>query len=180
MSAHKAFALRGSAEVLPRPPSDAIQRLGEWYGAERERLYRFAYLLTRDQEAAEDLVQEAFIRIYRAGARAEEQGLPAYARKTIVNLLRSGLRRRSVERRIQQRLNSERLPSDPDHDSTIDVRRALLMMSVPDRACLALRHYEGRSDQEIAAVLGISEAAAKKRVQRAQHRLRALMSEEER
>jgi len=178
MSENEAIAIRGFP-AAHRAGSDRIQRLGDWYAAEHERLYRFAYLLTRDQGSAQDLVQDAFIKIYRAGARVDTQGLSAYARRTIVNLLRSGLRRRSAERRVLQQLNAERLPSDPDHDSRIDVRRALLMLAVRDRACLALRYYEGFSDGEIAAVLGVSEAAAKKRAQRAQQRLRALMSKEE-
>ena len=178
MSENEAVAIRGFL-AAPGTGSEKIQRLGAWYAAEHERLYRFAYLLTRDQESAEDLVQDAFIKIYRKGAGVDDQGLSAYARRTVVNLLRSGLRRRSVERRVLQQLSAERPPSDPDRDSTVDVRRALLTLSVRDRACLALRYYEGFSDKEIAAVLGVTEVAAKKRAQRAHQRLRALMSQEE-
>jgi RNA polymerase sigma factor (sigma-70 family) len=117
--------------------------------------------------------------MYRARARIEESNFPAYARRTILNLLRSGLRRRAVERRVLQQLRAERPPAGVDPDSSIDVRRALLMLSVSDRASLALRHFENRSDAEIAEVLGVSGSAAKKRMQRAQQRLRALLSEEE-
>lgn len=53
-----------------------------------------------------------------------------------------------------------------------------MSLSVPDRAWLALRYYEGQSDAEIAATLGISQAAAKKRVSRAHARLRSQLEEE--
>lgn len=179
MSENEAVAFHVAAPAVPSAGNHGIYQLGEWYAAEHERLYRFAYLLTRDAGLAEDLVQDAFIRIARTRRRADEAGLPAYARRTIINLLRNNLRRRSIERRVLQQLNSERPPASHDPDSALDVRRALLTLSIPDRASLALRYYEGRSDPEIAAVLGVTEAAAKKRVQRAQQRLRDVMKEEQ-
>lgn len=172
--------VRGARIGVLGPSQERLERLAVWYGAEHERLVRFAYLLTRDNETAEDLVQEAFVRMYRAGARPEEQGLATYARRTILNLARSAFRRRVVERRALAGLPGGSESHDPDHAAGIDVRRALMSLSVPDRACLAMRYYEGFSDRDIAVNLGISDAAAKKRVERAHARLRALLSEAER
>lgn len=179
MSEGEAAAVRRLGIGILGPSQERIERLGAWYGAEHERLVRFAYLLTRDTAAAEDLVQEAFVRIYRAGARAEEQGLPTYARKTILNLARSAFRRHALERRAFHGLAAPSDSPEPDHALGMDVRRALLRLSISDRACLALRHYEGLTDPDIAGMLGISHAAAKKRIERAHARLRALLSEEE-
>jgi RNA polymerase sigma factor (sigma-70 family) len=162
------------------PSDERLERLGEWYGAEHPRLVRFAYLLVRDDATAEDLVQEAFVRMYRTGARLDEAGLGAYARQTILNLTRSAFRRRRIERRLLDRLGgAEPTTYEPDSASVMDLRAALLRLPLADRACLVLRHFEGYTDREAAGVLGISEAAAKKRVARAHARLRHLLGEEE-
>ncbi len=180
MSEGEAAAVRRLGIGIVGPSQERIERLGAWYGAEHERLVRFAYLLTHDTAAAEDLVQEAFIKIYRASARVEERGLPGYARQVILNLARSTFRRRVLERRALEGMSAGPDSSDPDLTPAIDVRQALLRLSMPDRACLALRYYEGMSDRDIAAMLSIGHAAAQKRVERAHARLRALLSEEER
>jgi RNA polymerase sigma factor (sigma-70 family) len=177
----------GEAAVSRRPSigilgasQGRIERLASWYSAEHERLVRFAYLLTNQTEAAEDLVQEAFIRMYRAGDRLQEQGFPTYARQTILNLARSAFRRRTLERRVLEKVARNPERGQADHAQALDVRQALLKLSMLDRGCLALRYYEGLQDRDIATVFRISEAAAKKRVARAHSRLRAMLSEEER
>lgn len=160
------------------PSQERIDRLAAWYGEEHDRLVRFAHVLVRDNAAAEDLVQEAFLKMYRARGRVDEAGVGAYARQTIVNLARSSFRRRGAERRALARLAV--VPGhEPDHAPAADLRTALLQLSLADRACLALRHYEGLNDREIGAMLGIGEAAAKKRVERALGRLRKLLAEGE-
>jgi RNA polymerase sigma factor (sigma-70 family) len=177
MSDGEAAATRRLAIRILEPSQDRVASLATWYSAEHDRLVRFAYLLTRNLDAAEDLVQDAFIRMYRVGKPLEEAGYPAYARRVIVNLARSAFRRRAVELRVMQGLNpSESV--DRDQADDLDVRHALLRLSVSDRGCLALRYYEGQSDAEIAVTLGISKAAAKKRVTRAQARLRSKLEEE--
>lgn len=177
MSDREATAARRLSIGIFEPSQERIASLGAWYSAEHDRLVRFAYLLTRNLDSAEDLVQDAFIRMYRVRDPLDEVGYPAYARRVIVNLARSAFRRRSVERRVMHSLTpSENV--ERDHAGDLDVRHALLSLSIPDRACLALRYYEGQTDAEIAATLGISEAAAKKRVTRAQARLRSQLKEE--
>lgn len=177
MSDGEATAARRLAIGILEPSQERVERLAAWYSVEHDRLVRFAYLLTRNLDSAEDLVQDAFIKMYRVRNPLEEAGYPAYARRVIVNLARSAFRRRAVERRAMGGLT----PSESferDHASELDVRHALMSLSIPDRACLALRYYEGQSDAEIAATLGISQAAAKKRVTRAQARMRSHLKEE--
>lgn len=177
MNDREATAVRRLSIGVFEPSQERVEKLAAWYSAEHDRLVRFAYLLTRNVDSAEDLVQDAFIRMYRVRGPLEEAGYPAYARRVVVNLARSAFRRRAVERRAMQGLT----PSESverDHAGDLDVRHVLMSLSVPDRACLALRYYEGQSDAEIAATLGISEAAAKKRITRAHARLRSHLKEE--
>jgi RNA polymerase sigma factor (sigma-70 family) len=177
MSDGEVATARRLAIGILEPSQERVERLATWYSAEHDRLVRFAYLLTRDLDSAEDLVQDAFIRMYSVRDPIEETGYPAYARRVIVNLARSSFRRRSVERRAVGSLSPPE-PVDRDHAGEMDIRRALLVLSVSDRACLALRYYEGQTDAEIATTLGISQAAAKKRVMRAHERLRRHLKEE--
>lgn len=63
------------------PSEERVARLASWYSAEHHRLVRFAYVLTRDVDSAEDLVQDAFIKMYSVRDPIEEAGFPAYARR---------------------------------------------------------------------------------------------------
>lgn len=156
-----------------------LEDLGGWFAAEYESLLRFAYFLTADRATAEDLVQEAFLRVARAGGRVEGPGFPAYARKTIVNLARSNFRRARIARRAASTIRL-RFADDPaDSVNSYDVRRALLDLPIRQRACLALRFYEDKKETEIADVLGVSVASVRKQIERAKKRLRVVLKEAE-
>lgn len=172
-----ATAARRLAIGIFEPSQDRLARLSAWYSIEHDKLVRFAYLLTRNLDFAEDLVQDAFIRMYRVRDPLDESGYTVYARRVIVNLARSAFRRRVIERSSLRRLFRDDAV-ERDYAGEIDVRRALMALSVRDRACLALRYYDGQTDAGVASTLGISQAAAKKRVARAHGRLRKLLKEE--
>src|SRR5437867_1974373 len=74
-------------------------RLGELYLRHADSAVRLAYLLTGDGALAEDLVQDAFIRLAGRLTHLRDPGaFEAYLRRTIVNLSNSYFRRRKVER----------------------------------------------------------------------------------
>lgn len=157
-----------------RPSTSRLDRLGEWFSAEYEPLLRFAYFLTGDRASAEDLVQETFVRLYRADRNIEEGGFPAYARKAMLNLRRSAFRRSRVERTstASQPSTIEVPPEPVDH-----VWRAILGLSRQQRACVALRFYEGMTEQEIADTLGVTIGTVKKQMHRAMNTLRSSLAE---
>jgi len=77
----------------------AIGRLEELFLQHADAAGRLAYLLTGDRELADDLVQDAFVRLARRFAHLRDpEAFPAYLQRTIVNLARSQFRRRRVER----------------------------------------------------------------------------------
>lgn len=165
---------------FPRPTRERLGRLAAWYAVEYEPLLRFAYFLAGDPATAEDLVQETFVRLHRAGDRVHDDGFPAYARATLLNLNRSGLRRVARERRAFGRIGIGRAGGDPaDRAHGLDVRRALFALSTRQRACLALRFYEDMEDKRIAETLGMSLSAVKKNVQRGLQRMRTALEEVE-
>src|SRR5438045_7060440 len=74
-------------------------RLGELYLRHADSAVRLAYLLTGDHALAEDLVQDAFVRLAGRLVHLRDPGaFEAYLRRTVVNLSHSHFRRRKVER----------------------------------------------------------------------------------
>lgn len=159
------------------PSEDHLGRLSGWYLAEYGALLRFAYFLTRDQASAEDLVQEAFARVSTAAHRLAEDGLSAYARRTVFNLHTSTFRRRAIERRILGLIRPPEVVHESDVAGAVDMRRALMSLPARARACLALRYYEDLREAQIADVMGMSLAAVKKEIERAKKRLRDTLGE---
>jgi RNA polymerase sigma-70 factor (sigma-E family) len=157
-----------------RPSSSRLDRLGEWFAAEYEPLLRFAYFLTGERAAAEDLVQETFVRLYRADRRIEEAGFRAYARRTMVNLRTSMFRRLAPERRA---LEAHLPQSQPAPEPTDHVWRAIMALPRQQRACVALRFYEDMTEQEIADTLGVTLGTIKKQMHRAMTGLRASLGD---
>jgi len=127
-------------------------------------------LLLGDQDSAEDVVQEAFLGLYRGMSRLSdpEKALP-YLRASVLNG-RSVLRDRS-------RARLRRVPYDPPVWSaesaalTRDDRRAVLAAAARlprrQREVLALRYYLDLTDREIAEVLGVSRSTVSSTASRA-------------
>lgn len=171
----------GSASVAERaigvfePSRSRLDELGAWFAAEYEPLLRFAYFLTGEAGAAEDLVQDTFVRLYRADRGIEQAGFRAYARRTMTNLHRSRFRRVVVERRFlgrSHRVADAHLPEPTDH-----VWQAILALPPGQRACVALRFYEDMTEQEIANTLGVNVGTVKTQLHRAMQRLHDALGE---
>src|SRR6476646_8335334 len=83
-------------------------RLGELYLLHADAAVRLAYLLTRDHALAEDLVQEAFVRLAgRLVHLRDPAAFQSYLRRTVVNLTNSYFRRRKIERAYVVRAGAE-------------------------------------------------------------------------
>jgi RNA polymerase sigma-70 factor (sigma-E family) len=147
----------------------------ETFVAQRQdALLRTAYLLTQDHGHAEDLVQEAMIKLYRRGRR---DGMPtypvAYARRVLVNeYISHQRRRRSKELPTETgRMDSELVPQEPVDDRLV-MWRALGSLPPRQRAVLVLRAYEGLSDPEIAEHLNCADGTVRSLAARAYAQLR--------
>jgi RNA polymerase sigma-70 factor (ECF subfamily) len=137
------------------------------------RIYRFCLRLTGDRQAAEDLVQDVFMRMlkYRESFRGEmafEPWMFGIARNACLNHLRRS-KLAALENRELGDLPDEAAPEDERAEL---VRRALLALPVERREVLVLSRYEFKSYEEIAAVLGCSVGAVKVRAHRALKELR--------
>lgn len=143
---------------------------------------RLAYLLTSDAALAEDITQEAFIRVAgRFRHLRTPDSFDAYLRRTVVNLCMSHHRRRRVERAYLER--EARHPTarvePPDLGSRDEIRGALAALPMRQRAAVVLRYYEDLPEQRVAEVLGCSVPAARSLVFRAMESLRATIGGDE-
>ena len=129
------------------------------YGRDASKL---AYLMTGDREIAEDLTQEAFVRLLgRFGTLRNPTAVHSYLRRTIVNLARSYFRRRSTERAYVSKERSR--PFVGVESTDLEERRDMfdLLQLIPhrQRAALVLRFYLDLSESQTAEVLHTSPKA---------------------
>jgi RNA polymerase sigma factor (sigma-70 family) len=149
----------------PMPSSD----LAALYRLQREPMIRFARLLTRSTAVAEEVVQEAFLKMHQLGE--QPQNPDGYLRTTVANLAKSHLRRLRLERRLPP---PDRLAlSDPEIDETWGV---VCRLPFRQRAVLALRFYEDLSEADIARVLGCRPGTVKSSLHRGLSKLREELS----
>ena len=152
-----------------------VDRLGRLYSEHAPSGLRLAYLLTGDLQVAEDLVQDAFVRIVgRFGHLRIRRSFSAYLNRTIVNLAKDRGRRTELERRhLAASAGSEELSVAP---ADLALRHELLaaLQTLPhrQRAAVVLRYYEDLSEQQVAATLDLSLPAAKSLISRGMESLR--------
>ena len=157
--------------------------LAELYERHAPGAVSLAYLLTSNREAAEDLVQEAFLRLTgRFRHLRSRDAFAAYLRQTVVNLFLSQMRRQRLER--EQLSREMRRPEShaglPDVEGRDEMWAALQELPPRQRAALVLRYYEDLSERDVAEVMRCSVAAAKSLVARGMEALRELMKDVER
>jgi RNA polymerase sigma-70 factor (ECF subfamily) len=144
----------------PRATERAAADLGALFSAHARRLYRLARRLTRDAAAAEDLVQESFLRAARAAALPPAPAAAeAWLVKTLVRLVIDRSRRRRVRSDAVPALGApERAPDDPAAAAIArrDVAAALAALPPRRRAVVVLHELEERDAGEIARLLGIA------------------------
>lgn len=155
---------------------------GALFADHTPRAMRLAFLLTGNRVAAEDLVQEAFVRVIAKSTRLREpNAFGAYLRTTIVNLHTSALRRRKVERRYLEAEPRRPLAEveAPDFDLQAEMWGRLQSLPARQRAALVLRYYEDLPGKQVAECLGCSHAAARTLISRGLESLRAGMEGDE-
>jgi len=161
----------GTAAYLPAFESfdDALTEL---YRLHAKRLVEMLWVFVGDRAEAEDLCQEAFIRLHRVWHRIDHSvDVGAYLRATAFNLARSGFRRRLVARRLRPVPDADAAPAaDESVELRVDQRAllaALRRLPARQRECIVLRYWQDQTDADISATLGISPNSVKTHLRRA-------------
>jgi RNA polymerase sigma factor (sigma-70 family) len=150
---------------------DAPEEVVALFRREWPRLVGTLGLHTGDRGVAEDLAQEAFVRLCRHWEAVRDLDRPAgWLYRVAFNLAASHYRREGRERRRVP--ESATVTDQPDVAAAVAVRAALQDLPAAERAVLVLRFYGGLTLTEVAGVLEEPEGTVKTRSRRALARLR--------
>jgi RNA polymerase sigma-70 factor (sigma-E family) len=150
----------------------------ELYAERRAEAVRLAWGLTGDAALAQEIAQEAFVRLYVHRRRLlDPTAAPAYLRRTVVNLVYSNTRRRRREVRpddvpASPSESQPHHPTDDRPDDRVDLLAALATLPPRRRACIVLRYYLDLTEAETAASLGTSVGTVKSQTHKALAQLR--------
>jgi RNA polymerase sigma-70 factor (ECF subfamily) len=159
---------------------DAFAELSRRY---RGAYTRFAVRMVGNRDDAEDALQSAFIRAYRALDRCRDpERFGAWLYQIVANECRTFVVRRARRERRMVRdelhLKTTSAPQVVDAKDTLeDVQYALDRLDVDQREAFLMKHVELLSYEEMAEITGIGVSALKMRVKRACSRLRELLEE---
>jgi RNA polymerase sigma-70 factor (ECF subfamily) len=168
------------SQLMGRVRDGDVALLGELFERHHQRLFHFFLRLARSRQAAEDLVQEVFVRMlkYRHTFRTESEFVPwmfALARNAAVD------RHRARPKELPQEPDAPEPEADLPHpivgleraEQAGRLRRALAQLTPAKREILLLARFSELKYDRIAEMLEISEGAVKVRVHRAMKELKA-------
>ena len=146
-------------------------------------LFRVAFRITSSREAAEDLCQESFFRLYEKNMVFPNQEEAKYwLIRVVKNAALNYSKRKERERRAYQRAFREDVRREESgegllvkKETTVEIQEALKKLPENLRMVLVFKEYAEMNYKEIGRVLGISEGNVKVRVFRARERLAALL-----
>ena len=157
MASDVPMAIRHTGVVQAR--SAAPAGYYDFYSLHFAPMVRLARGLVDTSECAEEIVQDAFLRVFQHWDRLYEP--LGYLRTAVINAARSELRKREVRRRAGRQLPSARVPTEGDY--LID---ALDKLASKRRTALVLRYYAQMSEREIAEAMGVAPGTVKSLVSR--------------
>ena len=162
--------------------------LAELYRAESAHIVNLAYLLTGERQLAEDLAQEAFVRVASRLRQVSPDAFGAYLRRTVVNLAHSHFRHARVQRRYAERIEadaefrrraSESTSASTDSDTREDLWLALQSLPARQREVIVCRFYLDMSEEQTADTLNTRVGTVKSATSRGLQALRTALAPEE-
>jgi RNA polymerase sigma-70 factor, ECF subfamily len=178
-------AMGGGATDSAQDRRAAFWELVEQHG---RLVFRVAYRITGNEADAEDVVQEAFLKAYKAFDRFDSRAsFSTWIFRIAANCAIDVLRRRRSHPELSADLEDPEFPGagsrEPSPQTALlsseigrHLERALQELSPQERTAVVLRHFEGEPTEEIARVLGVNPNAAKQTVCRAVRKLRLALA----
>jgi RNA polymerase sigma-70 factor (sigma-E family) len=163
---------RKARSASPHPSADGNAAAGvtALYVQTAVGLIRLAYVILSDRQAAEDVVQDAFVGLYsRWGKLADPASAEGYLRASVLNGCRSMLRRQAVRSRhvLHERPAASADVSVFEGAERCEVERAVDRLPPRQREALVLRYYLNLPDEQIARLMGIRPVTVRATVHRA-------------
>ncbi|KQT99667.1 RNA polymerase sigma factor [Sanguibacter sp. Leaf3] len=153
--------------------------MGELVRTRHRALLGYAYLLSGNVRDAEDLVQDALVKVFSRKSAPQPHAAEAYVRRAVYTIYLDGYRRRTRWSRVRHlTASADRQESAaPATGDQVDVAAALQRLSPRQRACVVLRYYDDLTVPQIADELGIAEGTARRHVADAHAALRGLLAD---
>ena len=152
----------------------------ELFAAHHAEALRLAYLLTGDAHRAEDVVSDAFVKVYRAWNRGGISQPRAYIKRAVVNESNSRFRRLALERREAAKRSGDDRGARSHDDQLADSQvllGALQLLPERQRTAVVLRYYSDMSEAQAAEAMGVSVGTVKSSVSRGLERLRRILQD---
>lgn len=177
-------------DLMQRVKSGDLEALGALFDCHHAALYGFLRRFLGDAGAAEDVVQETFVRVWRHRSTfGREKAFGAWLYTIARNAATDEIRKRGKRPRSFTELelgsDGDELgigPTEAGCEAAVmklavreQVRSALQELPAEQRMCLVLKEYEGKSHREIGEILGCSEGNARVMAHRARQALRRLL-----
>ncbi len=155
----------------------ADDRLTELVRARGPALVGYAYLLVGEQKAAEDLVQEAFVKVFiRMRNGGSPDAMEAYVRRAILTLHIDAYRRSRRWAGVRHLFTTpERHVQCADVDQAADIRTALGSLSTQERACVVLRYFDDLTVPQTAERMKLHPGTVKRYLHNAVARLETIL-----
>ena len=169
------------AGMVERARAGRDKAMLELFDEHYEPLCRLAFVILGDHALAEEIVMEAFLRTCSGwGALRDTSRADVYLRRAVINLSRSGIRRKLAERRARASIEARPpTPSNPDAAETNAVLLAAVrQLPERQRACVVLLYYEDLSEAQIAEVLACSVGTVKSQLHKARTKLHSLLRDD--
>lgn len=150
----------------------AAQTFDEFYRGTYRSMVLLARATTQSEEAAEEIVQDAFVQLYQRWDRVETPA--AWMRRAVISLCTSWVRHT-----VQARSAPVAMPDRPtqDPDAVMDVWSALSKLPPRQRAAVVLRYLEDLPERDIAHALGCRVGTVKSTLSRARQSLRTELTD---
>lgn len=159
----------------------SLDSFGEIYNQYVSHALRLAYALLHDQSAAEDAVQEAFIRAYYHREKFDKsKKFKPWFDRILINECKRILGRRKQFMDIEEAERMEDFSSSADESDEIQTLRSSIDRLAPKyKEVILLKYMQGYSEVEIAQILLIPRSTVKSRLFEARNKLKSMMMEDD-
>ena len=143
------------AQAMETDVADASPRFEDFFATEHARLFAALCFVTGDRQEAEEIMQDAFLRLWERWDRVADVDDPSgYLFRTAMNLFRNRYRRAAlaVKKAITAIPTEDALATVEDRDVVV---RALRALAPDQRAAVVLTNYVGLTSDEAGRVLGM-------------------------
>lgn len=174
----------GVGSLMDRSRLTRDEAVSELFDRHYAPMCRLAYAILGDAALAEEMVMEALLKTFSGWGRLRDTDrVDAYLRRAVVNLCRSKIRRKVIERRVNETIHhrDERKAPDWDperHETSRLVWRAVLGLPERQRACVVLRYFEDLPEAQIAEVLDCSVGTVKSQLSKARAKLQGTLGDD--